>query len=180
MTTYPRLNGRRGDRLGQVLRLFGSAYLKQSAAKLSRVQHMALRALVNCRTPAMGGHRQRCDRCGYEHHFYHSCRNRHCPQCQGPAQHRWLRARLEELLPVRCFHLVFTLPAELEPVTRAHRRAVYGLLLRAAADTVLTFRAQQPQDASGYPGGPAHLGPDTHASPPRSSNGYCRRAQSGC
>ena len=139
MTTCPRLNGRRGDRLGQVLRLFGSAYLKQYAAKLSRVQHKALRALVNCRTPAMGGHLQRCDRCGYEHHFYHSCRNRHCPQCQGPAQHRWLRARLEELLPLRCFHLVFTLPAELEPVARAHRRAVYGLLLRAAADTVLTF-----------------------------------------
>ncbi len=139
MAACPRVNGRRGDRLAQVLRRFGPAYLKQYGAKLSRVQHKALRALVNCRTPAMGGHRQRCDWCGYEHRFYHSCRNRHCPQCHGPAQHRWLRARLEELLPVRCFHLVFTLPCELEPVARANRRVVYGLLLRAAADTVLTF-----------------------------------------
>ena len=118
---------------------FGADYLKGYGSKLSRVQHKALRALVNCRTPVMGGHRQRCERCGFEHRFYHSCRNRHCPQCHGPAQHRWLQARLQELLPVSCFHLVFTLPTELEPVARAHRRVVYALLMRAAADTVLTF-----------------------------------------
>ena len=139
MAICPRSHGRQGDRLAQVLRLFGPAYVERYGARLSKVQHKALRALINCRTAAMGGHRQQCDRCGYEHRFYHSCRNRHCPRCHGPAQHRWLRARLRELLPVRCFHLVFTLPAELEPIARAHRRAVYGLLMRAAADTVLTF-----------------------------------------
>ena len=108
-----------------------------------------LRDLVACRTAALGGHKQQCTQCGHEVLAYNSCRNRHCPTCQGPARARWLAVRAAELLPVPYFHMVFTLPAPLGPLALHNKRVVYGLLFRAVALTLRTI-ARDPQ----------HLGAD--------------------
>jgi hypothetical protein len=94
--------------LAEVLRTFGPAYL--TGHDLSTAQARAWRAIVACRTPALGGQVQQCDRCGREQRLFHSCRNRHCPQCQSGARDAWRQAQLAELLPVPYCHLVFTLP----------------------------------------------------------------------
>lgn len=100
-------------------------------------------AIVRCRTPEAGGHRLRCAPCGTEAVVYHSCRNRHCPRCQSWAQHAWLEGRLERLLPVPHFHVVFTLPAELRTLAHRNRRAVYDVLFQAASETLLTLGRQR-------------------------------------
>jgi hypothetical protein len=106
---------------------------------LNSEQAKVLRALTACRTPALGGHLDRCLDCGYERPAYNSCRNRHCPKCQALDQARWLDARMETLLPVPYFHVVFTLPSELKPIGLCNRRRLFDLLLRAASDTLLTL-----------------------------------------
>jgi len=98
-----------------------------------------LRALLACRTPALGGHRYRCQECGQTHFVPHSCRNRHCPLCQGQAAHQWLEQQQEALLPVPYFHVVFTLPHVLNPLIRQNQRALYTLLFQAASQTLLRF-----------------------------------------
>ena len=102
-------------------------------------QGKVLRALAACRTAAMGGHLDRCLDCGYERPAYNSCRNRHCPKCQAIDQARWLAGRLETLLPIPYFHVVFTLPGELSAVVQRNRRRLFGLLFRAASQTLLTL-----------------------------------------
>lgn len=105
-------------------------------------QRKAARAITNCRTAALGGHRQWCERCGQERYLYHSCRNRHCPKCQTLAKARWLDDRQQELLPTPYFHNVFTLPHELNPLLLAserNRRTLLNVLFRSAADTLLSF-----------------------------------------
>jgi hypothetical protein len=92
-----------------------------------------------CRTPALGGHRYRCQQCGQAHFVPHSCRNRHCPLCQGKAARDWLLKQEESLLPVPYFHLVFTLPHVLNPLIRQNQRALYTLLFEAASQTLLEF-----------------------------------------
>ena len=101
----------------------------------------ALTELVACRTAALGGHVRECDACGRQEIAYNSCRNRHCPKCQGAARAAWLEARRSELLPVPYFHLVFTLPHELAPLALVNAKAVYGLLFQAARDTLLEVAA---------------------------------------
>src|SRR5262245_3344729 len=98
-----------------------------------------LRALLVCRTPALGGHRYLCQKCGQTHFVPHSCRNRHCPLCQGAAARDWLAKQEAALLPVPYFHLVFTLPHELNPLIQQNRRALYTLLFWAATQTLLEF-----------------------------------------
>jgi hypothetical protein len=98
-----------------------------------------LNALLACRTPALGGHRYRCAQCGREHFVPHSCRNRHCPRCQGAASHQWLARQQQSLLPVPYFHLVFTLPHALNGLIQQNRRALYSLLFAAATQTLLQF-----------------------------------------
>src|SRR5680860_312685 len=88
-----------------------------------------LHAVRRCRTPAMGGHIDRCDRCDKLHISYNSCRNRHCPTCQGHKREQWVRARESELLNVPYFHVVFTLPSELNIFALSHPKTVYGLSL---------------------------------------------------
>jgi hypothetical protein len=104
-------------------------------------QHDVARAIIACRTAALGGHLDLCTACGFETPAYNSCRNRHCPKCQALNQARWVEARLERILPVHYFHLVFTLPSELHGLARNNRAAIFALLFRAAADTLLTLAA---------------------------------------
>jgi len=120
-----------------IVRAHGAAVRRQQA--LSREQRQALRAIAVCRTPALGGHVDVCSRCGFERPAYHSCRNRHCPKCQSLAQARWIDQRMRRVVDVDYFHVVFTLPAALRPLALAHRRRVFALLMRAAAQTLLTL-----------------------------------------
>jgi hypothetical protein len=105
---------------------------------------VVLRAIAQCRTAALGGHVEACESCGTTRIAYNSCRNRHCPKCQGAARAQWLAAQQALLLPVEYFHLVFTLPHELNALLRVNPRRLYALLFRAAAATLQTF-AQDPK-----------------------------------
>ena len=100
-------------------------------------QHAALRDIERCRTAVLGGHLDVCTECGYERPSYNSCRNRHCPKCQALAQARWIEKRVERVLPVHYFHVVFTLPGELRAVARRHREVVFDLLFASASQTLL-------------------------------------------
>jgi hypothetical protein len=128
-----------GATLAEVLRTFGPAYQSQHA--LSTAQARAWRAIVACRTPALGGKVQQCDQCGREQRLFHSCRNRHCPQCQSGARDAWRQAQLAELLPVPYCHLVFTLPHALNGLAQFHARWVYRTLMQCAAATLTEFAA---------------------------------------
>jgi len=125
--------------LAQVLRHFGPGYLR--AHGLGTAQARAWRAIVACRTAALGGERLRCDGCAAEQWRWHSCRNRHCPQCQARARDAWRAARLAELLNVPYCHLVFTLPHELNALAGVHARWVYDTLMQCAAATLTEFAA---------------------------------------
>lgn len=124
-----------GLKLAEVLRLG----LKVAPLKLPTHHWKILRALLACRTLALGGHRYGCQQCGQSHFVPHSCRNRHCPLCQGQAAHRWLEHQERALLPVPYFHLVFTLPHVLNPLIQQNQRALYSLLFAAASQTLLQF-----------------------------------------
>ena len=123
--------------LAAIVRQYGDAYRRTH--RLTSVQHRALRAIAICRTAALGGHRETCDRCGAVRITYHSCRNRHCPKCQALTTERWLAARRADLLPIPYFHVVFTLPHDLNALAQGNPRVIYALLFRAAADTLLAF-----------------------------------------
>lgn len=128
-----------GVGLAEILRVHGQSYLASHV--LPAVQEKAWRAIVACRTPVLGGHVECCDRCGVIRRVYHSCRNRHCPQCQTRAKEAWLAARRRELLPVPYFHLVFTLPHSLNGLAGCDPRTLYALLFAAAANTLNDFAA---------------------------------------
>jgi len=98
-------------------------------------------AIEACRTEALGGHVAACTKCNHQHIAYNSCKNRHCPKCQAPAARDWMAARAEDLLPVEYFHVVFTLPAEIARIALWNKRALYGLLFKASAETVATIAA---------------------------------------
>ncbi|MGH8698015.1 MAG: IS91 family transposase, partial [Burkholderiales bacterium] len=132
--------------LADIVRAHAPALL--AGTRLARVQQRALAAIARCRTAALGGQIHRCDRCGETHYVYHSCRNRHCPKCQTLAKERWLAARRAELLPVPYFHLVFTLPHELNALAQGNPRAIYALLFAAASTTLLEF-GRNPRWAGG-------------------------------
>ena len=121
--------------LAGILRTHGSTYRRSHA--LSPTQARAWRAIVDCRTAALGGVRERCANCGAERHVWRSCRNRHCPQCQTRAKEAWRAARLREVLPVPSAHWVFTLPHALNPLAIRHPRWLYGALFDSAAATLL-------------------------------------------
>ena len=109
----------------------------EAEVKLTLAQRRMLSAIAVCRTAVLGGHLDVCRACGYEHPAYNSCRNRHCPKCQGLAQERWIAARSERLLPVGHFHVVFTLPSELRGLARFVPAVLFDALFRAAAQTLL-------------------------------------------
>jgi len=132
--------------LADIVRAHAPALL--ASTRLAGVQYRALRAIERCPTAALGGQISRCDRCGETHYVYHSCRNRHCPKCQTLAKERWLAARRAELLPVAYFHLVFTLPHELNPLAQGNPRLIYELLFASASATLLEF-GRNPRWAGG-------------------------------
>lgn len=123
--------------LAEVLRAGLPLYRKTQV--LLPPQRKVLRAILACRTPALGAHCYRCADCGREHVQLHSCRNRHCPRCQGSLAAAWLEKQEEALLPIPYFHLVFTLPHVLNPLVRQNRRLLYKLLFDSAAQTLLEF-----------------------------------------
>jgi hypothetical protein len=123
--------------LADIVREHGAAF--RAAHRLCSAQHRALRAIERCRTAALGGELRQCDTCGMQRYVYHSCRNRHCPKCQTRAKERWLAARRAELLPVPYYHLVFTLPHELNALAQGNPRALYAMLFAAAAQTLVEF-----------------------------------------
>jgi hypothetical protein len=125
--------------VADVFRQYGKAYLDQYGA--SREQRRVLRAIAACRTAALGGHVAQCDQCGHQAISYNSCRNRHCPKCQGAARAEWLNARSAELLPAPYFHVVFTVPEVLGPLALQNKRVVYNVLLQAASATLLEVAA---------------------------------------
>ncbi len=133
--------------VADIFRDHGAAWRLANAGHVSRDQLKVMSAIERCRTAALGGHVARCEDCAHEHIAYNSCRNRHCPKCQGAAARDWLADREAELLPVGYFHLVFTLPGQIADIAYQNKRVIYGLLLKTSAETMLTIAAD-----------PKHLG----------------------
>ena len=123
--------------LGDILRNYGEQYRQNHALPLSHLRVM--RAVERCRTAALGGHLQQCDACGFEHPTYNSCRNRHCPKCQSMAKARWLEKQKLQLLPVGYFHLVFTLPHELNRLILVNKNPLINILFKAVSEALLEF-----------------------------------------
>jgi len=129
--------------VADILRDHGAAWREANRGHVSLGQLKVMSAIERCRTAALGGHVARCENesCSHTLISYNSCRNRHCPKCQGAAAREWLAAREAELLPVGYFHVVYTLPARLRDVAYQNKRVIYDLLMKAAAETTLTIAA---------------------------------------
>ncbi len=127
--------------LQDIFRQFGAEYLERHP--LSIVQEKAVRAILSCRTSALGAHIDRCDECGYEQISYNSCRNRHCPKCQTFAKEQWVEKQRQNLLNTRYFHTVFTVPDDLHPLFYQNQERMYGLLFKAASETVMELCADR-------------------------------------
>jgi hypothetical protein len=128
-----------------IFRDHGPAWRRANAGHVSLDQMKVMSAIERCRTAALGGHVARCenDACGHTIIAYNSCRNRHCPKCQGGAAREWLEEREAELLPVGYFHLVFTLPGPIADIAYQNKRVIYDLLFKAAAQTTITIAADR-------------------------------------
>src|SRR4051794_21592102 len=136
--------------VADIFRRHGEAFRAAQGDRLTGVQRRVMAAIEACRTAALGGHVEQCDRCGETRVAYNSCRNRHCPKCQGLARLQWLADRRAELLPVPYFHVVFTVPAPVAAIALQNKAIVYDILFKAAAETVRTIGAD-----------PKHLGAET-------------------
>jgi predicted Zn-ribbon and HTH transcriptional regulator len=123
--------------LADIFRNYGEQYRQKHALPLSHLRVM--RAVERCRTAALGGHLHQCDACGFEHPAYNSCRNRHCPKCQSLAKARWLEKQKLELLPVGYFHLVFTVPHELNRLILVNKKPLINILFHAVSEALLEF-----------------------------------------
>jgi hypothetical protein len=127
--------------VGDIFRRHGEAFRRAHAGHLSVAQQKVISAIAQCRSAALGGHVLRCSGCAAIEVAYNSCRNRHCPKCQGAAARQWLAEREAELLPVAYYHLVFTLPAPIAELAYQNKALVYALLFKAAAETLRTIAA---------------------------------------
>ena len=136
-----------GLEVADIFRRHGETYRQTHAGHLGRVERRVMSAIELCRTEQLGGHSECCASCGFVRCAYNSCRNRHCPKCQGAARREWLAARQTELLPVPYFHVVFTLPAPVAEIAFQNKAAVYAILFKAVAATLRTIAAD-----------PKHLG----------------------
>jgi Putative transposase/Transposase zinc-binding domain len=123
--------------LAHIFRQYGPTYRQEHSLPLHH--HRLMQAIETCRTEVLGGCVEWCEHCQYTHARFRSCRNRHCPKCQGLARAQWVQQRSAELLPVEYFHVVFTIPQEIGPVAFHNQKAVYDLLFRTVAETLLTI-----------------------------------------
>jgi hypothetical protein len=133
--------------VADIVRAAGHSFVERSRKWINGQHEKVLSAITRCRTAALGGHRDQCSACGHTAISYNSCRNRHCPRCQGNARQRWLQARERELLPTRYVHVVFTLPRELASLALQNKRLIYNALFHASAETLLEIASD-----------PRHLG----------------------
>jgi hypothetical protein len=133
--------------VADLLRTHGDRFVQENRSWLSYQQLKVLRAIQRCRTPALGGHLDQCSQCGHSAISFNSCRNRHCPKCQAQARQRWLACRERELLGLSYFHVVFTLPHELNRLCQRNPALLYNLLFRSVSETLLAVAAD-----------PRHLG----------------------
>lgn len=133
--------------VADIFRRYGEAYRDDHDASLSTAQRRVMSAIELCRTAALGGHIEQCDRCGHERNAYNSCRNRHCTKCQCLARAEWIEDRQSELLECEYFHVVFTVPEEIAAIAYQNKVVVYGILFQAASKTLRTIAAD-----------PKHLG----------------------
>ena len=138
---------RSGPEVADVFRRYGDAYREQHGASLCTAQRRVMTAIELCRTAALGGHVEQCDQCGHQRISFNSCRDRHCPKCQSLARAQWLDDRRAELLATQYFHVVLTIPEEIAAIAYQNKAPVYGILFRAAAETLRTIAAD-----------PKHLG----------------------
>lgn len=130
--------------VADIFRSAGPRYRAAHAGHLSLAQLKVMTAIESCHTAALGGHIEACQDCGHWRLAYNSCRNRHCPKCQGAAARTWLAEREADLLPVGYFHVVFTLPAEIASIALQNKALVYDLLFKTASETMLTIAADPP------------------------------------
>ena len=133
--------------VADIFRDHGAAWRQANRGHVSLAQLKVMSAIESCRTAALGGHVARCEDCAHTVIAYNSCRNRHCPKCQGAAAREWMEEREAELLPVPYFHIVFTLPSAIGDIAYQNKKVIYDLLFKAAAETLLTIAAD-----------PKHLG----------------------
>jgi hypothetical protein len=133
--------------VADIFRGHGPAWRRANAGHVSLGQLKVMSAIESCRTAALGGHVSRCEKCAHSQISYNSCRNRHCPKCQGAAAKEWLAAREADLLPVPYYHVVFTLPAAIAVIAYQNKAVVYDLLFKASAETLIAIAAD-----------PKHLG----------------------
>src|ERR1700704_382727 len=133
--------------VADIFRRFGAAWRAAHGGHISLTKRRVMTAIEICRTAALGGHVERCEDCAHTRIAYNSCRNRHCPKCQGAAAKQWLAEREADLLPVAYFHVVFTLPAAIADIAYQNKAVIYDLLFKASAETLTTIAAD-----------PRHLG----------------------
>src|SRR5213079_286950 len=137
--------------VADIFRDYGPAWRKANAGHVSLGQLKVMSAIESCRTVALGGHVMRCEDCAHTQIAYNSCRNRHCPKCQGSQALAWMKQRNSELLDVPYFHVVFTLPQAIAAIAYQNKAVVYDLLFRAVAATLLTI-ARDPKHLGAEPG----------------------------
>jgi len=133
--------------VADVFRCYGTDYRQEHGASMSMAQHRVMSAIEVCRTAALGGHLEQCDQCGHQRNAYNSCSDRHCPKCQSLARAHWIQDRQAELLNTEYYHVVFTVPEQIATIAHHNKRELYGILFRAAAETLRTIAAD-----------PKHLG----------------------
>jgi predicted Zn-ribbon and HTH transcriptional regulator len=134
--------------VADLIRVAGQKFIEASRRWITGQHLKVLAAIERCRTAALGGHRDRCVRCGYRAYSFNSCRNRHCPKCQAHARDQWLRARRRELLPIPYVHVIFTVPRRLAPLALQNKKVIYDLLFRTCAETLLEV-ARDPRHLGG-------------------------------
>ena len=127
--------------IADIFRRYGCSFQATYARALGPLQLLVLKALAACRTSQLGGHVLECNRCGHRKQAYNSCQNRHCPKCQAAARGKWFEDRERDLLPVEYFHVVFTLPSELNSLTLQNKKVIYNLLFRATSETLTELAA---------------------------------------
>ena len=137
-----------------MFRRHGDAYIRAREGHLGRVEKRVISAITACRTAALGGHIEICEGCEATRIAYNSCRNRHCPKCQGSARATWLAARQAELLPVPYFHIVFTLPQPIAAIAYQNKKIIYAILFRAAAEAMTTLAANPRRLGAGLAASP--------------------------